>query len=140
MWTTTLELHDASSFPILYATDNEQNPLLIEQWQHEMNTLISQDTAFVIIFPPHHTADDTATTALDEAAKQARKQRALWVKQHRDRLAHTCKGLISIEENSVKRAIEIAKFAVLEKAFGVPFKVAASKAAAHQLATELLAL
>lgn len=137
MWTTTLHLHDASSFPILYATENEQNPLLIGQWQQEMNTLINQDTQFVIIFPPHHTAEDT-TTVLDEAAKQARKQRALWVKQHRDRLAHTCKGLITVEENSVKRAVEIAKSALLEKAFGVPFKVAASTTAAHQLATELL--
>ncbi|MEJ2456954.1 MAG: hypothetical protein P8Y58_01935 [Novosphingobium sp.] len=53
-------------------------------------------------------------------------------------LAAVCKGLFSIEESGLKRAFEMARSAMLEKAFGVPFKEAGSLQEAEQLGRALV--
>lgn len=134
----TYELHEISDFPFVYASEREREPGTAEQWQWEMGRLIARGEAFVIIFPPNLHDDVQQTDEQKRLTQEGRKLRAVWLKENRRALAAVCKGLISIQENRVKRALEAAKSAMLEKAFGVPFKVAASRAEAEKLGRTLV--
>ncbi len=134
------ELHNMAQFPIVHASELEKMPGTTEQWQWEMEALIARGQAFVIIFPPGFNGGDAPQTdGPTRPAQEGRGLRARWLKENRRTLAAVCKGLISIEESSLKRAFEVAKSAMLEKAFGVPFKVAGSMQEAEQLGHALLA-
>lgn len=135
----SFDLHEIADFPIVYASLRERAPGTAEQWQWEMETLIARGEAFIIIFPPDFDGDGAPQT--EERKKQARegkRLRARWLKDNRRILAAVCKGLIGIEENSVRRALETARSALVAKAFGIPFKVAASRQEAEQLGRALL--
>ncbi|MFW7354968.1 hypothetical protein D8666_19940 [Ochrobactrum soli] len=135
------ELHDIAQFPIVHASELEKMPGTADQWQCEMEMLIARGEAFVIIFPPGFSGGDASRTDEPQRpAQEGRRLRARWLKENRRALAAVCKGLISIEESSLKRAFEVAKSAMLEKAFGVPFKVAGSLQEAEQLGRALVAL
>ncbi len=136
-WPAPFQLHDVSSFPVVYAGEDDANPAFAMQWQREMDMLISRGDPFVVIFPPGQSGDDDDTPMTD-AMKHARKQRVLWIKENRQRLQELCKGLVTIEKDVVKRALKLAKAIIFEKAFGVPFKVAASESLAISLGNELL--
>ncbi len=136
-WPAPFLLHDVSSYPVVHASKDDANPDFALQWQREMEMLIARGEAFVIIFPPGE-GEDNEDAPMTDDMKYARKQRVLWVKENRHGLVEFCKGLITIEENGVKRALKLAKAMIFEKAFGVPFKVAASEPLAVSLGNELL--
>ena len=102
--------------------------------------LIARGEAFVIIFPSDFNEGDAPQTGEPRRrAQEGRRLRARWLKENRRALAAVCKGLISIEESSLKRAFQVTKSAMLEKAFGVPVKMAGSMPEAVQLGRALVA-
>ncbi|MGS1078463.1 hypothetical protein [Pseudoxanthomonas beigongshangi] len=133
------ELHDDSRFPFVRATPRERQAGVAPQWQREMEALIGRAQPFVIIFPPGHHADlEQLDGDAMRQAQEERKQRALWLKRNRDLLAESCKGMITIELDAARRSAERARATQLEKAFGVPLRVADSGDMADELADALL--
>lgn len=133
------ELHDISRFPFVRATHREKQAGVALQWQREMEALIGRAQPFVIIFPPgHHAGLEQLDGDAMRQAQEERKQRALWFKRNREQLAVSCKGMITIELEATRRFAERAKASLLEKAFGVPLRVADSGDMADELADALL--
>jgi hypothetical protein len=75
-----------------------------------------------MIFPP----------ARPDEAHDDRKQRGKWLKENRAALAAVCRALITVEPDPKERDAAVANGAGIEKAFGVPFDVAASLDEARQ--------
>lgn len=133
------ELHDDSRFPFVRATPKEKQAGTAPQWQREMEALIARAQPFVIIFPPDHHADlEQLDGDAMRQAQEERKQRALWLKRNREVLAGSCRGMITIELDGARRSAERARATQLEKAFGVPLRVADSGGMADELADALL--
>lgn len=133
------ELHDVSTFPFVHATARERQFGVAPQWQREMEMLIDRNEPFVILFPPHHHGGmDDLQGEERQRAQLELKQRTLWLKQNRQALGRVCRGLIAVEPDAVRRALEQAKAAMLEKVFGVPLKVSGSTQDAEALGNRLL--
>ena len=128
-----------SAFPLVHATARERQFGVAPQWQREMEMLIDRNEPFVILYPPHHHGDmDDLEGEERQQAQLELKQRTLWLKQNRGALGRVCMGLIAIEPDTVRRALEQAKAVMLEKVFGVPLKVSGSPKDAEALGNRLL--
>jgi hypothetical protein len=133
-------LHDVHDFPFVRTTALERAPGSGVPWQAEMQALLARSQPFVIFYPSFHTGE---APAMDEGTQaqlhQDRKVRVLWLKQYRQQLAAFCKGLITIEPDPQRYAEEAARYPAMEKAFGVPLRVAASRPEAEAMGRLLLA-
>ncbi|WP_051303369.1 hypothetical protein [Comamonas composti] len=137
---TGFALHDVSAFPLVHTTGLERAPGSGIPWQQEMQALLARGERFVILYPSFHEGEPPAPDAGTQAQlQQDRKARVLWLKQYRSQLAEFCKGLITIEPDDQRRAEEAARYPAMEKAFGVPLRVAASRSDAEAMGRLLLA-
>ncbi|WP_370680878.1 hypothetical protein [Comamonas sp. GB3 AK4-5] len=133
-------LHDVRDFPFVHTTALERSPGSGVPWQAEMQALLARGEHFVIFYPSFHSGEQPAPDAGTQAQlQQDRKARALWLKQYRQQLARFCKGLITIEPDAQHYALEAARYPAMEKAFGVPLRVAASRQEAEAMGRLLLA-
>ena len=136
--TSDFALHDVRDFPFVRTTGLERAPGSGEPWKQEMQALLARGERFVIFYPSFH---DGEPPQPEDAAvlQQDRKARVLWLKEYRVRLAEFCKGLITIEPDAQRYAEEAARYPAMEKAFGVPLRVAASREEAEAMGRLLLA-
>jgi len=108
-------LHDLSRFPLVLAR-GDTSPGYAVQWEREMQSLMDDGEAFVLIHPKART----------EEAHDDRKRRGLWLKQNKQALGACCKAVISVEPDDERRAALATQSAMAEKAFGIPMRMAAT--------------
>ena len=125
---SSFHIYDVSNFPLVVGRAEAMLPGYAARWRDEMTALVGQDRAFVLIH-----------TARDEEAHEDRKQRALWLKQHKAPLGRSCRALIHIEPDPDKRAAMAEQAQMAVKAFGVPVAMAATMAEALALGNDALA-
>lgn len=111
--TSDFTIHDVSRFPLVLAS-GDAPPGYAAQWAAEMQALITHGQPFVVVH---------AETRADEAHED-RKQRGIWLKNHKQALAALCKAVIGVELDAVRRAALAAQSVMAEKAFGVPMRTA----------------
>ncbi len=122
--TPALAVFDVREFPFVMVRNEAIEPGYAARWAADMNTLLRVGTPFVMIFPPGRPDED----------HEDRKQRGLWLKQHRDVLAAVCRALVSVEPDAEQRAAALDAAPGIEKAFGVPVEVAATLEEARRVA------
>lgn len=122
-------IHDVSGFPVVHARAEAIRPGYSAQWAREMDALVAQDAAFVVVLAGNE-ADET---------HEDRKQRGLWLKRNRDMLGRKCLALVGIEPDGLKRAALRLQAAVAVKAFGIPAEIVASAVEADKLSARILA-
>lgn len=106
------QIHDVSHFPLVL-TQATATPGYSAVWEKEMETLVLNQQAFVLILK--------ASRADEE--HEDRKRRGIWLKQNKQRLGALCKVLISVEPDGMRRAALTGQSAMAEKAFGIPMRV-----------------
>lgn len=119
----TLAVFDVTDFPLVVVrNDAIASDGYAQRWLDDMDALLRHGEPFVMIFPP----------ARPDEAHDDRKQRGKWLKENRAALAAVCRALITVEPDPKERDAAVANGAGIEKAFGVPFDVAASLDDARQ--------
>jgi hypothetical protein len=121
-------LHDLSRFPIVTFQPELAQGGYASVWANELETLMDRGEAFVIVAPVSSRPESKADW----------RDRDAWLKNNRQRLSAYCRGLISIEPDTVRRA-ELRSLVVdLESEYGVFQHVVASDAIAQHVASQLL--
>lgn len=125
----SLSVHDAGAFPLVRFRAEAMAPGYAAQWIEDMDRLLAAGERFVVLYP----------AGTHEETHEDRKQRGLWLKQHRDALSVLCLALVSVEPDALEREAFRARIDGLGKAFGVRQAVAADDAEAGALARAYLA-
>ncbi|KGB99677.1 hypothetical protein DM43_3660 [Burkholderia cepacia] len=113
----TLAVFDVAEFPLVVVrNDAIASRGYAQRWLDDMHALMRHGEPFVMIFPP----------ARPDEPHDDRKERGMWLKQNRAALAAVCRALVSVEPDPNEREAAIANASGIEKAFGIPFDVAAS--------------
>lgn len=120
---------DKSQFPLVFLRDIEGPEVMAEV---EFAEIFVESRAFVLI-AKHDDHDDT------HDSPDARKARALFLKQNKARLRKLCAAAIMIEgTNAIPMPLRLAAQG-FSKAFGVPFHFVHDEAEATALGREILA-
>ena len=125
--TLAFTFHDVADFPLVISRTEVVARGYSGRWAAEMTALIDCGRPFVIVFPgplPEETPDD-------------RKQRSIWLKHNKTRLARVCRALIRVEPDGLKRGALKAQAFAMTKAFGIPMEVVATRTDAIALAATL---
>ena len=125
-----LSVIDATRFPLLSIDGASMAPGDGARIIDDLETLIQNGSAFVLIIgngsgPQGHKHDDD-------------KERMLWLKENKARLAAVCKGIISVTPDKERFALAEKQTAGLRAALGIHFAAADSQPSAEALATDLL--
>lgn len=124
----SLPVHDRSDFPIVRLNPAATLPGYAAAWSEEMDALISDGWPFVLIYPASERHE----------GHEDRKQRGLWLKANKDKLAATCRAFIVVEPDAAKRAELELIFPNLVRAFGTPQAACATRAEAEVLGRHVL--
>ncbi|MDE1149243.1 MAG: hypothetical protein PW843_22000 [Azospirillaceae bacterium] len=125
------QLHDVSDFPVVRPRPGPVSPGAGVQWVREMDALLARAQPFVMVMDG---------SMHEEEAHEDRRERAIWMKQNRDRMAALCRLVVAVEPDAVRRAAFKVQAAIAVKAFGVPMDVTATQEeAALKAATALAA-
>lgn len=125
-----LSVIDATRFPLLSINGASMAPGDGARIIDDLEALIQNGSAFVLIIgngsgPQGHKHDDD-------------KERMLWLKENKARLATVCKGIISVAPDQERFAQTEKQTAGLGAALGIHFAAADSLASAEVLASDLL--
>lgn len=122
-------IHDVRELPFVLFNQEAAEPGYARDWEAEMTALLKHGEPFVVVYD-QLTRDET---------HEDRKQRAIWLKQHKAALAEVCKALVSVEPNETRRAAVRAMGETAVKAFGIPHEAVATRDEAMALARRLTA-
>lgn len=125
-----LSVLDATRFPLLSLDGANMMPGDGKRVIDDLETLIQKGTAFVLVIG-HGTGPQSQTHEDD-------KERMLWLKENKERLASVCKGIISVTPDKERFALVQKQTAGLSAAMGIHFAVADSQSSADALATDLI--
>jgi hypothetical protein len=123
------KLHDVSRFPVVVLHGRGLPPGYGPTWASEMESLLSQDQPFVMIFP----------SSVENEDHEDQKLRAVFLKANKARLAAKCRGIFGIEPNKATRLLKRVQGAAIAAAFGLRFRVVATIEEAERLASLALA-
>ncbi len=122
------QVFDMDEFPIVTFRNAAIEPGYAWRWVREMEALVKRGEPFVIVFLPDRPAEE----------QEDRKQRAIWLKTHKDELSGVCRALITVEPDALQR-VEAAKEAqAMQKAFGLLLVSVETEEEARDLASSLL--
>lgn len=127
-----LSVIDATRFPLLSIDGARMIPGDGARIIDELETLIQSGRAFVLIIsnsggPKGHKHDDD-------------KERMLWLKENKARLAAVCRGIISVVPDKDRVVQAEKQTAGLRAALGIHFAAVESQSSAEALGSDLLKL
>jgi hypothetical protein len=127
-----LSVIDASRFPLLSIDGARMAPGDGARIIDDLESLIQNASAFVLVI--HGSGDAQDHDHGDD------KERMLWLKENKVRLATVCKGIISVAPDKERFALVEKQTAGLRAALGIHFAAADSLESAEALAHNLLEL
>lgn len=122
-------LHDVSRFPLVVLFGRELPRGYGPTWVREFDVLLSQGSAFALLFP----------NSAEQEDHEDQKLRALFLKANKARLAERCVGIFSVEPDMETRLAKRAQGKGLAAALGIRFRIAATLEEAERLASLALA-
>ncbi|MDQ8032662.1 MAG: hypothetical protein REJ50_11660 [Bordetella sp.] len=125
---THFEYHDLSQFPLVLVRHGHAPQGYAERWIGEMERLLAQPDAFVLIVLDLDT----------EIAHEDRKAMVQWQTANMARLRERCRGFIAIKQDPSALARTRAQAEKMTRAFGVAFVAAPDLGAARATALALL--
>ncbi len=122
------KIHAIHDFPVCVIEPEVVVPGYSQQWQREIDALVTRGEPFVLIYREPG----------DDEPHEDRKARAQWLKQNKGRFADLCPGIISVLADAGRRAHFDGMGKMGEQAFGVRYRTAATLEEALVLARRLL--
>lgn len=116
-------IHDRSDFPIVPLDPSSTLPGYATAWCEEMDALVAEGQPFVLVYPASERHE----------GHEDRRQRGLWLKNNKERLAAICLAFIVVEPDAAKRAELEMVFPNLARAFGTLQAACASRGEAEAL-------
>jgi hypothetical protein len=125
----SLALHDVSDFPVVRLSGRGLLKGYAAQWVAEMDVLLDKGSPFALLF----------LNTVENEHHEDQKQRVVWLKKNKKRLAALCRGIVSIEPDKPMRLLKRAQGAALALAFGLTLKIVPDRDEAERLARRLVA-
>lgn len=120
---------DASRFPIVTVTRSKVASGGIEAMIADFEALLADERAFALSMAGDRNA---------EPSHEDQKRWVLWLKENRDRMAASCRGVVSVINKTADVALQQKQAAGMEAMLGIPVRLADSAAEADAIASELL--
>ena len=125
---TQFHIYDVSHFPVCVYREDQAVPGFASEWIKEMELLIENQQPFVLVLNEVKTQE----------SHDDYRDRGVWLKHNKDRLAQYCKGMITIESDQERRAMAEKQGELAAKAFGLHHFAVATLDEAHQKVRELI--
>lgn len=130
MTVPNLTVLDSSLFPIIRLDAGKTASAGIEAMIADFESLLADGHAFVLSMGGRHRGS--------EQSHDDQKRWVLWLKENRDRMATTCRGVVSVRDTLSDPALQEKQAAGIQAMMGIPVKLAADVEEADRIAAELM--
>ncbi|MEZ2127709.1 MULTISPECIES: hypothetical protein [unclassified Sinorhizobium] len=121
---------DASRFPIILAERSKVVASGIEAMIADFEALLSDGQAFVLSLTGERDA---------ELSHEDQKRWMLWLKENRDRMAASCRGVVSVLDKASDEVLQQKQAAGMQAMLGIPVRLAGSVEEADAIISALIA-
>lgn len=130
MMASKFSVLEDTRFPIISLDAGAAAAGGVEKMIADFETLLMDGHPFVLFMGGKHRGS--------EQSHDDQKRWVLWLKENRDRMATTCRGVVSVKDTSSDPALQEKQAAGIQAMMGIPVKLAADVEEADRIAAKLM--